>query len=102
MLSPDALKAEIEVLQTRKDDAPFIQGLRDLQEELASLEGITIDASDVHPVFIDQKAVVPDEPERPKKILIVLLSSLLGMMLGVLIAFLSHAVELRSEEVGNA
>ena len=102
MLSPDALKAEIEVLKSRKDDVPFIEGLRDLQEQLASLEGINIQASDVHPVFVDQKAIVPDEPERPKKILIVVLSALLGLMLGVMIAFVGSAIEQRGKEASNA
>ncbi len=92
LLSPDALKAEIDVLKARKDDAPFIEGLRDLQEQLASLEGIKIEVNNVHPVFIDQKAIVPDEPEKPKKRLIVILSALLGLMLGVMIAFIKSAV----------
>ncbi len=102
MLSPDALMAEKEVLKARKDDAPFIDGLRDLQEQLASLEGISIKARDVYPVFIDQKAFVPNEPEKPRKAMIIILSAILGIMMGVVIAFLSSAMEQRGKEVGNA
>jgi len=88
MLTPDVLRAEIKVLGNRKNDAPFIEGLRDLEEGAAALAKIKIDAQAVKPVFIDQQAFVPKYPVKPSKVLILVLFSLFGMMLGVVITFI--------------
>ena len=92
MLSPSALAAEIKMLKERKDDAPFIEGLRDLEEELATLQQIKVTPEDVRVMFLDQKAFVPIEPEKPKKGLIMILAMLLGLMLGVVVGFIRNAV----------
>lgn len=103
MMSLDALRAEILVLEKRKDDAPFIKGLRDLQEHLARLEHMMkMDVSNVKPVFIDQVAVAPRSPVKPKKRLIVVLSGVLGLMLGVFGAFIRHVVLRHSVEMESA
>jgi chain length determinant protein (polysaccharide antigen chain regulator) len=67
MMGVSALTAQISVLKKRKDDTPFIAGLRDLQEQLAGLEHINIDVSKVNPVFVDSAAIVPESPINPKK-----------------------------------
>jgi len=97
MINQHVLQAEIEALKVRKDDAPFIEGLRDLEEVLASLEQVSIDQSEVKPVFIDQKAWKPRDPIKPKKTLIVILASLLGLLLGLVIAIGSYPVRKRRE-----
>jgi len=96
MFSANALKAQIKVLKSRKDDAPFIPDLRDLQERLATLEQIKVDETKVSPVFVDQLAFVPNEPEKPNKPLIIALSMLLGLLLGLVVAFIRNALALKT------
>jgi len=96
-----ALTAEMKVLQARKNDDPFIGGLRDLQERLALLKGIniTLDQDKVFAVRVDQKAFAAKGPIKPKKALIVILSILFGLMLGVLAAFIRNALRDESKLV---
>ncbi len=99
MLSESALNAEINILQQRKDDSPFIEGLRDLEESLAALEQINIDATKIKPVFIDQEAFVPVRPTEPKKPLIMLLAGLLGLMLGGTAAFVRQVLRKQDGQI---
>ncbi|MDQ6952618.1 MAG: Wzz/FepE/Etk N-terminal domain-containing protein [Mariprofundaceae bacterium] len=85
---------EVEILKNRKNDDAFIPGLRPLQERLIVLDGIKIilNKDKVFATRVDQKAVIPNKPIKPKKVLIVMLSLLLGLMLGVMVVFLRNAV----------
>jgi len=98
MMGSKALKAQIEILRQRKNDDPYIPGLRDLQETLGLLEGIHIDPSDVSAVRIDQKAIAPEHPIRPKRTLIVVLGLIVGSVLGVFVAFFAEFVARFREE----
>lgn len=82
------LQAEIMALKNRKSDDIHIAGLRDLQEKLTRLEAIKIEKGKLQAVTVDKKAAVNVEPIRPKRILIVILSIILGGMLGVFAAFI--------------
>ena len=90
LIGETALTAELMVLRDRKNDDSFIDGLRELQERLAVLEGINIilNKDEVFAARIDQKAMVPEKPIKPNKLLVVLISILLGFFAGVLLAFL--------------
>lgn len=81
------LQAEINALKNRKSDDIHIAGLRDLQENLIRLEALNIEKGGLHSVIVDKKASVDVEPIRPKRILIVLLSLILGGMLGIFAVF---------------
>jgi chain length determinant protein (polysaccharide antigen chain regulator) len=81
------LEAEIATLQNRKTDDPFIEGLRDLQEELEAVRNINIAAQDVRVAQVDQPASVPSRPIKPKKKLILALSGVGGLFLGVFVVF---------------
>ena len=86
------LQAEIDALKNRKSDDIHIVGLRDLQERLTQLEAIEIDKNKLQTVFIDKKAVVSVEPIRPKRMLILILSIILGGMLGIITAFIMEFI----------
>ena len=88
-----ALAAEIKVLKSRVSDDPFIDQLRILQEELETLRAIKVDSSTIAPVHIDRQAIVPEKPERPKKFLVLVISILLGGMLGLFVALVVPAHE---------
>ncbi|MEA3412036.1 MAG: Wzz/FepE/Etk N-terminal domain-containing protein [Pseudomonadota bacterium] len=66
-----AIQAEIAVLEARKDDSPFSEGLRDLQEKLANLEKVTIPKDELSAVVFDRPATVPRAPASPKKLLVI-------------------------------
>jgi chain length determinant protein (polysaccharide antigen chain regulator) len=87
------LQAEIDMLERRKNDDPFIANLRDLQGELIRLEKIRLDRGDISAVRIDRMAVQPEEPIKPKRKRIVVLGLLLGIILGLFSAFLANFIE---------
>ncbi len=86
-----ALETEISVLDSRKSDEPFISGFRDLQEQKIFLESISIDTDQLSALTIVSRANIPYAPERPRKVLILLLGAILGMMAGILLAFLKKS-----------
>ncbi len=78
-----ALKAEISVLESRKSDEPFIDGLRDLQEQLAFLKGIQLRQNSLSSVTVDWVARPAYKPERPQPLKVLILASALGVLLGI-------------------
>ena len=81
------LGAQIKSLQNRKDDDPFIPGLRELQEKLDSISTTVIIPDHIQVAKIDQPALVPDKPIKPKKGLVVALAGGGGLFLGIFTAF---------------
>jgi chain length determinant protein (polysaccharide antigen chain regulator) len=97
------LEAEITALQNRKTDDPFIGGLRDLQEELDAVSKIAIRPDSVRVARIDQPALVPSKPIKPKKLLILALSGVGGLFLGVFaVFFFNFLKKAKHEEQNNA
>ena len=86
-LGYEALLTEIEILRNRKSDDPFISGLRDLQEQLAMLQSITLDEKNMSAVQIDQAAFPPKYAIKPNRRLIVSLATVFGLFAGVLLVF---------------
>lgn len=82
------LQAEMDALKNRKSDDIHIEGLRDLQEQLTRLEIIKIEKENVETATIDKKAIINVEPIRPKRKLIVILSLILGVMIGFFAIFI--------------
>ena len=88
-----ALNAEIEYLNNRKSDDPFISGLRDLQEQLALLRSIKFDQEKMSAVLIDQAAYPPKYPIKPNRRLIVSLATVVGLFSGIFLAFFIEFVQ---------
>lgn len=86
---------EIEVLNSRENEDLFLKKLADLREEAAQLNAIEIDLSKLSLVTIDQPAVEPLRPIKPKKLMIVALGVVLGGMLGVFIALIRGILKKR-------
>ncbi|MGP5893774.1 LPS O-antigen chain length determinant protein WzzB, partial [Pseudomonas aeruginosa] len=72
-------------LTTTSDD-PFIPALRGLQEKYALLEGLTLNLDKVAVFRQDGTIEVPDDPVRPRKGIVLILSMLAGGFLGVAVA----------------
>lgn len=88
-----ALQAELDVLQQRKNNAPFIPGLRKLQERLSYLNEIKIDPAGVRAVTIDRLAAIPDAPSNKPIAVIVALALLLGLVFGLFAILLLHFID---------
>ena len=88
-----ALNTEIEYLNNRKSDDPFIPGLRDLHEQLTLLRSIEFDQEKMNAVHIDQAAYPPNSPIKPNKRLIVSLATVIGLFSGIFLAFFIEFVQ---------
>jgi len=87
------IQAEINAINSRQNDDSFIDGLRDLQEELAELRSFKIDESKLRVINIDQQAYPPEYSIKPKRKLIITLGFILGLMLGVFAAFFINSIK---------
>lgn len=90
MRGAKAIRAELQVLEARKSDDPFITELRGLQSQLVFLQRIDVKPDNVAVFSLDSAAEVPQTPIKPKKALIFLIGVVLGGMLGVFIALIRH------------
>jgi len=100
-----ALSAEIETLQHRKSDDPFIEGLRKLQiilKELNQQDLDAIDMSDIHAARIISLAETPKQPVRPKRTRLIILGSIFGFLGGVFSAFLIDFLHLYKKGGGKS
>nr|WP_276583913.1 Wzz/FepE/Etk N-terminal domain-containing protein [Pseudomonas sp. RIT-PI-AD] len=91
MRGAKAIRNEIAVLKARTSEEPFIGELRNLEEQEAFLRGVSIDLQKVTPAFVDQSALVPETPVRPRKSLILASGLVIGLLLGSLLALLRSA-----------
>jgi LPS O-antigen subunit length determinant protein (WzzB/FepE family) len=87
---------EIDVLNQRKNADLFLKDLAIWREEAARLRSLQVDVSDLKLVSIDQVAVEPVRPIKPKKALILALGVVLGGMLGLFIALLRNLMRRKS------
>lgn len=83
---------QIEQLKSRKNEDLFLAGLADVMEEKSRLENIKIDLNELDLVKIDQQAIQPNQPIKPKKLLILALGVVVGGMLGILVALIRGIV----------
>jgi chain length determinant protein (polysaccharide antigen chain regulator) len=97
MKGTKVLQAEANVLRQRKTEDPFIERLRDLQEQLVLLEKITFDRESLAAVTIDQWAFPPKTPIKPKRLRIMTVGFTLGLMLSFFLAFFRIYLEQQRE-----
>lgn len=88
----------VESLNQRVNETLFFEGQAALREEATRLRNLQIDFADLDIVTVDQPAVVPMEPIKPRKSLIMIMGVVLGLLLGVIVAVIrgniQRAVEL--------
>ena len=94
-----AIQTEIDVLISRESDDPFTPEIRNHQERIAYLKGISIDEDNLHVVRLDQKAFVPDSSIKPNKKLILAVSLVLGGMFGIFVALIRSAIRNRKKQL---
>lgn len=89
------LEAELNALKNRKNNDPFISGLRKLQQQFSELVNLRQNASEFGVVTIDQEAVAAAKPAKPKKALILAVAGIMGLMLAIFIALIRRSFENR-------
>lgn len=99
MLGSKAIKAEIKALESRERVAQnlprgedhFIEGLPSVLLEIEALQSLEVDFSKIHLARIDEVAVVPVNPIKPRKLLIVALAFFAGVFIGFFMALTAAA-----------
>jgi len=90
---------QIEVLQARENEDLFLAELAENRKEISRLKSLEVDMDKLNLVRIDQVAVEPANPIKPKKSLIVALGIVLGGMLGVFAALIRSMIRKRKNAV---
>ncbi|MDD1976837.1 LPS O-antigen chain length determinant protein WzzB [Pseudomonas tussilaginis] len=90
MRGSKALRAEIDNLRSRSSDDPFIDNLRVRQEVMAFYRTLEIDPGVIEVYRQDGAIELPDKPVKPKRLMIVVLGGLVGLMLGLAMALIRH------------
>ena len=99
MLGSKAIKAEIKALESRKEIAKglprgedhFIEDLPSILLEIDSLKTLEVDFSKIQLARIDEVAVVPVKPIKPRKLLIMALALVAGLFVGLFMALIVAA-----------
>ncbi|HCG79473.1 MAG TPA: hypothetical protein DE015_09735 [Oceanospirillales bacterium] len=94
MMGEQALRQEAELLRKRSDSPSediFVSGLSVVKNSIATLEAIVVDWNEVELVDVDQPALLPLKPAKPKKLLVVALGVVGGAMFGLLAALIAAA-----------
>lgn len=81
-----SLQAEIDVLKSREDDTPFVEGLRAAQAKLSQLREIEPQKRQFKIFHVDGELLAPEKPIFPKKSLVLSMGLVLGLLLGVVAA----------------
>lgn len=83
---------QIEVLNEREKEDLFLSGVGPLRAEIARLRNLNIDMSRLKLVSIDQQALEPLAPIKPRKSFILIAGLVIGLMLGVLMALIRYFI----------
>lgn len=95
-----ALTAEVNALEARTSDDAFISDLRTLQMRYNFYRKLNIDPDRISVYRQDGEVDVPESPIKPKKLLILILGVVAGLVLGGFIALIRFALQ-RSKDGQN-
>ena len=90
---------EIEKLLTRKQPKLFLDAYIELEQKNTYLNALEMHEMDAHLFAMQSKALPPIKPIKPKKLLILVLSGLLGGMFAVLFVLVRSAMRNRQKSV---
>jgi chain length determinant protein (polysaccharide antigen chain regulator) len=99
MLGSKAIQAEIKALESRekmtkelaRGEDQFIEDLPKLLLEIEALQGLEIDVNKISLARIDELAVAPVSPIKPRKLLIMVLALVGGLFAGLFMALIAAA-----------
>ncbi|MCI8210373.1 hypothetical protein AUC61_12575 [Pseudomonas sp. S25] len=93
-----ALEAEIQNLQERPSDDPFIGDLRHKQSLSKFYRQLKIDPAGISVYRQDGNIELPHEPVKPRAALIILLGGVIGLIVGILIAVILDFLDVRASK----
>ncbi len=107
MYGTQAISAESKAITNRKALAKnlpygedhFIKGLPEVLFDIQQLKGLKVDFNKVKLAVVDEKAIVPVKPIKPKKALIIALAGVAGIFMGLMAALLIAAFKRHKEKV---
>ena len=99
MRGAKAINAELAVLEKRTNDDPFIDNLRGIQNQLNFLQKVDVNPDNVSVFTFDSPALVPETPVKPKKLIVILIAGMVGMILGATVALSKLYIENRSLKI---
>ena len=99
MLGSKAIEAEIKALESREQMAKklargedyFIAGLTKVLVEIEALQELKIDSSKINLARIDEVAVTPVKPIKPRKLMVIALALVMGVFVGLFMALIAAA-----------
>jgi chain length determinant protein (polysaccharide antigen chain regulator) len=99
MLGSKALKAEVKALESRaamaknlpRGEDHFIGGLPKILLEIESLRTLDVNFSKINLARIDEVAVAPAKPIKPRKLLVLALALVIGLFIGLFMALIVAA-----------
>ncbi len=86
---------EIELLKARKDNAAYVFNIRELRAELNHMQNLLSQDYSMQLLKLDEAAAPPEKPIKPRKMLIVAVSTIVGGGLAILAALISSAAKRR-------
>lgn len=79
---------KVQMLKARENEAAFLEGIEALRVERTRLLGIDTKLEGLSLVSIDQRAIAIQKPIKPNKSLIVILTFVVGLIIGLVVALL--------------
>lgn len=76
-----------------------LDALSKLEEQLVLLTNVTINQQDLTAATIDQWAIPPNTPYKPKRLLIIAIGFMLSLMMGVFLAFFLNTLEQQRQQL---
>lgn len=91
MRGTKSLLAELDMLKHRKQETAFISGLPELMVHKKQLRKLALNTDGFRLMRVDEAALAPLHPFKPKRRLIILVTLLVGLLLGCFSAFITEA-----------
>ena len=88
-----ALSEELKSMRKRKSLGLYIQEISGIKFALATLKRIDLSKIPFKAATISQPSIAPAEPIRPEKMKIISIGLALGLIIGVIVAFISYSME---------
>lgn len=85
----------IEMLLSRDNEKLFLEQHAQIRSDIARLKELKADLGDLRLVRLDQQAIEPLRPIKPKRVLIILAGAVLGLLLGVCVAIVRTTIRPR-------
>ena len=97
-----ALEKKLDILKHKPSFDPYMKETAELNLQIANFSRIDLSQIIFEPVIISKPSTPPTTPVKPNKIVIIAIGMVLGLFLGVIIAFIRNSMDqLRKEQASS-